>query len=80
MVAKAITDADGPIAEREIDHILRDLISYGGMQGLFPAEASRRARVARESIRNWAVAYALFRFGLPDEMNFILEAFDEDPA
>ncbi len=79
-VARAISGGDGSTVKDEITSILVSLIPKpaGQKSDRFPEPAKAKAALA--TINDLAVAYALFRFGLPDEMGFLLEGFDEEPA
>jgi hypothetical protein len=74
---KGLPERDIDTAKRELDEILKEVVSAAKARTFGPSLASTSA--ALEAIRHWALPYGALRFGLPLEFGFILERIDEDP-
>lgn len=65
-------------AENQTEEVLSQVIKEAGRRTMGPS--LKNAAAALSAIGDWALPYALFRYGLPFEMSFMLELLDADPV
>jgi hypothetical protein len=67
----------GQTLKAERERVIKEVIRGARAYGSGPAVATAAAAVV--AVEDWAFSYAALRFGLPLEVDFVLEVFDEKP-